>query len=311
MANPPRRGVFLVILFLMGAGWGLAFSLIKLAVSTGHKPLGLIAWQFVVMAAVLVALNALRGKKTPWRGRQVGVYLILCCLGSLVPNSLTYLAAVHLSAGMLSILSATLPLFAFPIAIALGLDRSELRRMAGILCGFGCVCLILWPELRLPEAGLTLWVLIALVPSLLYAMEGNIIGRWGPGWGLDPVQMLTGASLLGIPLTFALAALTGQYIHPIRPWGIAEWALVGAAALHAVVYATYFWTVTRAGIVFASQVSYLITGFGVLSAMIYLGERYALHIWAGLALMLLGLFLVRPRGTSGLAPGRSLQDNDA
>ncbi|MEO0774211.1 MAG: EamA family transporter, partial [Pseudomonadota bacterium] len=180
----------------------------------------------------------------------------------------------------------------------------------GILCGFACVALILWPEARLPNAGLALWIAVALVPSLLYAMEGNIIAKWGDGWGLDPIQMLTGASILGAPMTLMLASVTGQYIDPIRPWGAPEWALVISAALHAVVYASYFWTVTRAGIVFASQVSYLITGFGVVIAMVVLGERYALHIWAGLGLMLVGLALVQPRPKSGLVPGRAMQDND-
>ncbi|MEL7253817.1 MAG: DMT family transporter [Pseudomonadota bacterium] len=285
---------FLAVLILMGAGWGLTFVLTKTVVSTGYQPFGLLAWQFVIMALILTGIGVVRGKPAPWRRKHVAVYLMICLMGSLIPNTLTYTAAVHLSAGLLSILISTVPLFAFPIAIGLGIDRFSLRRMAGLFCGMACVFLIAWPELRLPEGGLAGAMVLVLLASSLYAAEGNIIGKWGT-WGLDPVQMLTGASLLGIPMAFALALTSDQYINPLRPWGAPEWSLIASAAIHVVVYSTYFWTVTRAGIVFASQVAYLVTAFGVISGMVLLGERYSLHIWAGFALMLVGLFLVRPR----------------
>ncbi|MEM8538709.1 MAG: DMT family transporter, partial [Pseudomonadota bacterium] len=248
----------------------------------------------------------------PWTGKHLAVYLMICLTGSLVPNSISYAVAVHLPAGLMSILIATVPLFAFPIAIALGTDRFSVRRAAGLLCGLACVVLIAWPELVLPEAGLAVWIMLALSTALLYAIEGNIIGKWGT-WGLDPIQMLTGASILGVPMAFALALSTGQFINPVRAWGAAEWALIASASIHVVVYATYFWMVTRAGVVFASQVSYLVTAFGVVSAMVILGERYSLHIWAGFALLLVGLFLVQPRSErsakDSLVPEPGMQED--
>jgi drug/metabolite transporter (DMT)-like permease len=47
--------------------------------------------------------------------------------------------------------------------------------------------------------------------------------------------------------------------------------------------------------VFASQVSYIVTGSGVIWAMVILDERFSSWIWAALAVMLLGLALVSPR----------------
>ena len=299
---------FYAILLFMGAGWGLSFTFTKIAVSTGHQPFGLMAWQFVIKAGALVTIGIGRGNPAPWTRRHVAVYLMICLMGSLVPNSITYSVAPHLPAGLMSILIATVPLFAFPIAVLLAMDRFSLRRMTGLLCGLVCVGLIAWPELRLPEAGLAGLMLLVLVSAALYAVEGNIIGKWGT-WGLDAIQMLTGASLLGIPLAFSLAWMTGQYIDPMQPWGAPEWALIGSASIHVIVYSTYFWTVSRAGVVFASQVAYLVTGFGVVAAMLILGERYAPIVWAGFALMLVGLFLVQPRTNSGLVPDPAIKDD--
>ena len=43
-----------------------------------------------------------------------------------------------------------------------------------------------------------------------------------------------------------------------------------------------------AGSVFASQIAYLVTGFGVVWSMLLLGERYSAPVWAAFALMLRG-----------------------
>jgi len=75
----------------------------------------------------------------------------------------------------------------------------------------------------------------------------------------------------------------------------ADYLLVLTAVIHAAVYTTYVWMVGKTGPVFAGQVSYLVTGFGVLWSMFLLGERYTGWIWAALGLMVLGLALVQPR----------------
>ena len=51
----------------------------------------------------------------------------------------------------------------------------------------------------------------------------------------------------------------------------------------------------RAGAVFAAQGAYIVTGFGVLWSMLLLGEVYSIWIWAAMALIFAGLFLVQPR----------------
>ena len=64
---------------------------------------------------------------------------------------------------------------------------------------------------------------------------------------------------------------------------------------HVLVYAGYVWLVGRAGPVFAVQVSFLVTLFGVLWARLILDEAYAPTVWVALGLMMVGMFLVQPR----------------
>ena len=143
----------------------------------------------------------------------------------------------------MSILMSMVAMFAFPVALALGMDRFSGRRMTGLL-------------------------------------------------------------LVGVIITAPVALGSGQWIDPFAAtWGVAEFSLVASSVIHGLVYALYVWMVGRAGAVFSSQVSYLVTGFGVFWAMLLLGEGYLPYIWAALGMILFGLFLVQPKANNTTPDG--------
>ena len=133
-----------------------------------------------------------------------------------------------------------------------------------------------------------------------YGLEGNFVGKFGTA-GLDPIEVLFGASVFGAVLSFPLALGFGHWLNPLGGFGAPESALVLSSIVHALVYSGYVWLVGRAGAVFAAQVSYLVTIFGVGWAMLILDEAYSGYIWGALGLMLLGMFLVQPRDREELA----------
>jgi drug/metabolite transporter (DMT)-like permease len=281
-------------LVLLGAGWGMTQPLAKIAVSGDYRHFGLIFWQLVIGAALLGAIVAARRRPVPLGRAQLGMALLIAVIGTLVPNATSFQAAVHLPAGVISILLSLVPLFALPLAWGLGIERPGPWRTAGLGLGLAGVALIVLPRGGLPEPAMAAWIPLALVAPVLYALEGNVVARWGTA-GLDPVSLLLLACLTGLPFALALALATGQFIDPRPPWGSADAALVLLSGVHALVYAGYVWLVGRAGSVFAAQVSYLVTGFGVLWSMALLGERYSGYVWAALALMFAGLAMVQPR----------------
>ena len=282
------------VLLVLGAGWGLTQPLGKIAVSDGHAPLGLIFWQLVITVVILAPLAWWRGRGLPLGRAQIGRYLAVALLGTVLPNSTSYLAALHLPSGILSIVISAVPFFALPMAVALGQDRASPGRLAGLALGLAGVALIAGPEASLPDRAMLAFLPLALVAPFFYAVEGNLVARLGTA-GLDPVQLLLGAALMGAALSLPLAWLTGGFVDPRLPWGADDRALVAASVIHGVVYTVYLWLIGRAGSVFAAQVGYLVTGFGVLWAMLLLGERYAWTIWLALGLMLAGVALVQPR----------------
>jgi drug/metabolite transporter (DMT)-like permease len=286
------------VLVILGLGWGSTQSLGKIATSTGHQPFGLIFWQLVVGAVALSVVSAVRGKGMVFSGPALRFYVIIAFIGTIIPNATFYASVVHLPAGIMSILISTVPLIAFPMALALGIDRFSPMRAAGLGLGILGVALIASPggvEVSLA------WVAIAMVGPLFYAIEATWVAQNGTA-GMDAVQAMLGVSVTGAVIVAPIALATGQWVDPL-PFGRAEGALVISSVVHALVYASYVWLAGRAGSVFASQTAYLVTGTGVIWAMVLLGERFEPVVWVALAVMLAGVSLVQPRRTR--APART------
>lgn len=300
MTSRARTAGFLLILTALGAGWGVTQPLTKIAVSTGYEPWGLIFWQMVIGAGLMAVVSAIRGKPLPRTRGALKICLIIALIGTLVPNTASYRAIAHLPSGVISILLSLIPMMAFPVALALRLEKFRLLRLVGLTCGLVGVLLLVLPDASLPDPSMLLWVPIALIAPACYAVEGNYVARWGTE-GLDPIQVLYGASLVGAILVLPLTIASGQYISPLKPWGAPEWALVASSVIHVVVYAGYVWLVRQAGPVFAVQVSYLVTVFGVFWAVTLLNETYSPWIWTALVIILMGVFMVQPRSRDHLA----------
>ena len=294
------RGFYIGLLIAMGIGWGATQPLGKIAVSTGYKQFGLTFWQLVIGAMLMGAVMLARRQSVAINRQTMTFAIVLALIGTVIPNSTFYYSVVHLPSGIMSILISTVPLMAFPVALALGMDRFSMARMAGLICGLIGVGLIALPSTSLPDAAMIAYLPVAMVGPLFYAFEGNFVAKFGMA-GMDAVQAMFLASCLGAVIIFPVVIWSGQWINPGLPWGRAEIALVLESLIHTLCYCTYVWLAARVGAVFTAQTSYIVTGTGVIWAMLILGERFSGWVWAALCVMLLGLFLVQPRDMAAKA----------
>jgi len=295
-------------LLVLGIGWGLTLPMAKIAVSTGHQPMGLIFWQLFVMVVFLGLLLPLIGKRPVLARRHLKLFVMVSLLGAVLPDIFYYLSAIHLPGGIMSILASTTPMFSMPIAILFRNEKFEPRRFFGLLFGFVGILLLVTPEASLPAGTAAFYILIALLAPALYACEGNLVMKWGTQ-GLDPIQVVLGAAVVGLFFAAPLALMSGQWINPLASFGKPEIALALGAALHALVYVGYVWLVGRAGSVFSAQSAYIVTVCGVVSSIIMLNERYSIWVWLVLGTMMLGMFLVQPRAARVLVPARVMAMN--
>lgn len=303
------RGGLIALLLLVGLGWGLSVPMMKIAVSTGYQHFGLLFWQGVIALIVMIVIAAIRGVWLPMGLAHIRVYAVIALLGVVLPNAATYKAIAYLPAGVTAILYSTVPLLTFPVALMLALERFSLRRLAGLLAGMTAVLVLVAPGAALPETSAVIWVGVMLLACLCYAFEGNYVARWGTA-GLDAIQVLFGAKVIAVLLSLPLALFSGQWIDPGLPWGAPQLAHILGSSVSVLAYAGYVWLIGRAGPVFAVQVSYLVTIFGVLWSWLLLSEGLTAVVLGALALMCLGLYLVQPRNEAGLAAPARIGDSE-
>ena len=289
-----------LILLIVGVSWGLTAPLSKIAVSTGHQYLGLLIWQIIIMIFSLGLIQIFRKKKLPLNLNCFWRYIVVALLGTILPNSIMYKAYFHLQSGIMSILVSIVPMIAFLLVLVLQMEKFEIRRFLGVLFGIFAIILIVFPKLDLGYLGEVGWILLALLSPLCYAIEGVWINKIGIA-KLDPIEVILGASILGFFILMPIVALNGYWITPYRVWGPAEFAITASSLIHSLIYISYIWLIGKAGVIFASQVSYIYTASGIGFSIILLGEGYSLFVWAAVILMLMGLMMVRPSRRSSLS----------
>ncbi len=295
MARPGvRLAIAWFILIVLGAAWGGTIPLTKIAVSEGNQPFGLIFWQLVISVLVLAIVQAFGGAWPKINKQMVLYFIVVGLLGTILPNSFSYLAAAHLPGGVLSIMIATVPMFTLVMALALRLEQPSLIRLLGVVIGFGAMLMLILPDTSLPDPSKALFILVAVVAPVCYASEANYVALKAPE-GTDPVSTVFLSSLIGIAFVAPLAIGSGQWIDPTEEFGKPEWALVASAIIHAITYCAYLWLIRFGGPVFSVQMAYPVTLSGVFLSMYFLDETYSGWVWGALIAVIIGLVLVQPR----------------
>ncbi len=296
--QPPKvsaKALPFAILILCGTVWGATIPMMKIAVSTGHQPMGLIFWQVVILAIALGPVVLWRREAVPTTPHHIRYYALIGAIGTLIPSSVSFFVATKLPAGILGLLLATVPMFSLLVALIIRSERFQVRRMAGIGLGVIAMMLLAIPDASLPGAGMASLLLLGLFAPFCYGMEGNIVERLAPS-DVTPLGVIFASSVLVTPVAGIIAWHGGMWVDPSLPWGTAEWALIGSSLGHAMAYTGYVALVGLAGAVFSSQIAYIVTLSAILASLIFLGESYPVSTWIAIAMMLGGLFLVQPEG---------------
>ena len=98
-----QRILLLLVLLASGVAWGATIPLAKVAVSEGYGHFGLIFWQLVISAVVLGAVLLYLRRPLPVKKHHLWIYLFVSLIGTIIPNSTSYAAAVELPAGVMAI----------------------------------------------------------------------------------------------------------------------------------------------------------------------------------------------------------------
>ena len=286
-----------LILIILGLGWGLSFTLGKIAITAGGTPIGLTFWQSLFSGLILLAYVFFRHGKIIIPKIMFLPIVIITFLSVVIPNIIFYACVEHLDAGVLSISVSVIPLFTYLIALGLRMDKFKVRRVIGLITGFCALLILILPENSLPDKRDIPWVLLALNCALCYALENIYIDRLALQ-NFGPIRLVCAVSFVSAIITFLLSLVMDQFFI-LQPTNLYLFiSTLGLGFISATAYSIFIYLIGRAGSVFSSQVGYLVTFFGVVWGIIILGERHSVFVWISLAMIMMGIFLVQPKQTS-------------
>ncbi|MGQ0655743.1 MAG: DMT family transporter [Betaproteobacteria bacterium] len=270
-------------LVALAAIWGAAFLFTRV-VAPQIGPLATAEVRLLIGGGGLALYFWAIGYDAQWR-RWIWQYLVVGILNSALPFALFAYAALELTAGMLSVLNATAPMWgAVWSALLLG-ERLTSRLASGLALGVAGVALVTGAG---AEQFYPLASLAAIGAAFLYGLAGAYMRKWANGAPARGMAMATqvAAGVLFLPLL----AIAPPAAEPSL--GLALTLLAFGVICNGFAYVLYYRLVTNVGATGALTVTYLIPVFGVAWGAIFLGESISLGMLAGAALVLLGTFFV-------------------
>jgi drug/metabolite transporter (DMT)-like permease len=269
-------------LVALAAIWGASFLFTRI-VAPALGPIATADLRMLLGGAALAAYFWLVGYDPQWR-RWIRQYTVVGMLTSGLPFLLFAYAALDLTAGLLSVLNATSPMWGALLSFFFLKEGLSPARIAGLVLGVAGVALVSRPA----GAIAPLAVAAALAAPFLYGLTGVYLKR-----------RAAEAPARGMAVGTQVAA--GLVILPfiaVSPPAAAPTPLVAASVLalgllcSAVAYVLYFRLIADIGATGALTVTYLIPVFGVLWGAVFLGETVSLSMLGGAALVVLGTVLV-------------------
>lgn len=287
-----------ILLVVLAVAWGATVSLTTIFMHSGIHALVATFWSGTISVAILSVYLIVRGLRPPFGWRYIRLYVICGFLGTALPSVLAFASAKHLSAGVRSVLFALIPMLTLAMASALGRERMDAKRLIGLVLGAAAVLMLLAPS----DTALTpvqyVWLAASIATVSCYALENIVIDTLRPR-GLDSFVALWGMMLFACLMTLPVLLWLGLPLMPPFGADVYGFNFVLMSALNVLCYGGYIVLIGRAGPVFASQTSYLTPPTGVLWGVLLLHEPVTATIIASVALVLLGIALVRPREASG------------
>ena len=278
-----RDGVELV---LLGAIWGAAFLFMRMG-AVDFGPLALVFIRVAGASLLLLPLLAWRGDLAALRQHWKPIALI-GIVNSALPFSLFMVAALVLGAGLMAVFNATAPIWGALIAwLWLG-ERPTASRGLGLVIGILGVVGLAWgkADFKPGEHGISpAWGIAACVAaSVLYGVAANYARKRLAG--VAPMAVAAGSQLSASAVMLVPAWL----FWPVVPPTPTAWAAASTLAIvcTGLAYVLYFRLIAHAGAANAISVTFLIPGFAMLWAWLFIGEQPTITMLAGCAVIVLG-----------------------
>ena len=278
------------LLLLLGAIWGSSFFNIKIA-TYSYEPYTLALIRVILATITMLIVSFLYKIKIYAFSKSWKIYALVGLCNITIPFSLIAIGTNKIDSYLAAMLMSTTPITGSILAhFFTKNEKITFLKSLGIILGFTGILLLFFDKLIINESNY-LFVLIVLLGSTFYSISGILILKKLKKSGNINV---TTSTLIWSVIT--LLPLSLIFEDPFKSTPTLESTL---SLIYLGVVATGFawWLrfkiLSKNGIVFQTQVAYLIPIFGVIFGALILDEQITWKVLVSLVIIISGIFIVK------------------
>jgi drug/metabolite transporter (DMT)-like permease len=279
----------LIDLLALAALWGGSFLFMRLGAAE-FGPVALVFLRVAGASLLLLPLMLAHGQGAALRSHWKALGLV-GVINSALPFCLFAVAALALTAALMSVFNATAPIWAALVAWFWLGDKLDRWRWLGLAMGLLGVVGLSWgkADFRVGAHGVsaTMGISACLLACMCYGVAGNLSRKYLQG--VPPLTVAAGSQLAAS----ALLVLPAWVYWPSQMPSVQAWWAVAALAFACtgLAYLLFFRLIANAGVANAMSVTYWIPVFAMLWGWLWLDEEPSATMLLGCAVILLGTAL--------------------
>jgi drug/metabolite transporter (DMT)-like permease len=273
--------------------WGGSFFSIRIALDE-ISPLMSVAHRVTLAMLVLWVVVATMRIPLPRNPRIWFAFLLMGLLNNVIPFVLMAWGQLYIESGLTSILNAfTAVVGVVMAALFFSDERLTPRKIIGVVLGFFGVAVAIGLENFKNFDLRSLAQLAVIGGTVAYAVAGvwarkNLVGMPPQ---LAAVGMLTGATVIMLPLVYFVEGLPTFDLTPRTLVAIGYYAVIATAAA----YLLYYRVLAMAGSGNLMLVTLLVAPIAITLGAVVLGEKLSTNAYVGFVILAVGLIILDGR----------------
>jgi drug/metabolite transporter (DMT)-like permease len=288
MKEAKTNDIFLLL--LLGAIWGSSFFNIKVA-TYSYEPYTLALIRVILATVTMLAVTYFYKVKIYAFSKNWKIYALVGLSNITIPFSLIAIGTNKIDSYLAAMLMSTTPITGSILAhFFIKEEKITFLKSLGIILGFSGILLLFFDQLIINESNY-LFVLIVLLGSTFYSISGILILKKLKNSGNLNV---TTSTLIWSVIT--LLPLSFIFENPLKSTPTFE-STISLIYLGVVATGFAWWLrfkiLQKNGIVFQTQVAYLIPIFGVIFGALILDEQITWKVIVSLIIIMSGIYIVK------------------
>ena len=286
------------IFILLSVIWGSSFLLMKIGMQAGTvqlSPYQVASLRMVFSGIVLLPFAFKALQKIP--KNKLGLVILSGIIGNFIPAYLFCIAETKIDSALAGILNSLTPLFTIIVGMVVFKISIDPKKIGGILMGLVglCISVVAGKTLHFENISFSIFIILA---TICYGFNVNMVGKH--------MQNISAINIASLAFSFSIIPgtlilyWTGYFNNDFTNPALLNATLASGTlgVINTSIASILFYVlVKRAGILFASTVTYAIPFVSLAMGLLYNEAIHPMRL-LGLAIILCGVYIVNKRSTA-------------